>query len=176
MTDSQLPSPITDHSAGAPTSMPPAPVPQASSVPVTATSGNPAYVPANGVALDTNRGYVGLGARFVAGLIDALILAVPNFVLVMATGGLGSIVLQWLYFALMHAGEKQATFGQRAMGIVITDMSGNRLTFGKASGQYFGTIVSGLILFIGYFMIGFTEKKQGLHDMMAGTLHYYRAD
>ncbi len=169
---SDLPSPITDHTQQAP-AVPTqhAPVPAAGT-----TSGAPSFTPANGVALDTPRGYVGLGARFLAGLIDALILAIPNFIVSAITAGLGSIVLVWLYYALQHSSEKQATFGQRAMGMVITDMSGNRISFGKATGQYFASLISGLILLIGYIMIAFTERKQGLHDMMAGTLHYYRAD
>jgi uncharacterized RDD family membrane protein YckC len=165
MSDSPLPSPIQDHT-----------IPQAPPVPQVQPSMGMTGLPGAGRAIDASRGYVGLGPRFAAGLIDALILVVPNALLVVATGGLGSIVLQWLYFAILHSGEKQATFGQRAMGIVITDMDGGRISFGKASGQYFGTLISGLILFIGYFMIAFTEKKQGLHDIMAGTLHYYSAD
>ncbi|MEH2462295.1 RDD family protein [Nostoc sp.] len=31
-------------------------------------------------------------------------------------------------------------------------------------------IISGLILLIGYIMAAFTEKKQALHDIIAGTL------
>ena len=163
MSDSPLPSPIQDHS-----------IPQAPPLPQVAPSMGMMGGTGEGIAIDTMRGYVGFGGRFKAGLIDALILFIPNAILLMATGGLGSIVLQWLYFAILHSGEKQATFGQRACGIVITDENGGRISFGKASGQFFGTLISGLILFIGYFMIAFTEKKQGLHDIMAGTLHYYR--
>ena len=49
-------------------------------------------------------------------------------------------------------------------------MQGQRISFGKATGRYFGQILSGMICFIGYIMVAFTEKKQGLHDMLAGTL------
>jgi uncharacterized RDD family membrane protein YckC len=52
----------------------------------------------------------------------------------------------------------------------VTDLNGDRISFGKASGRFFGKIISRLILGIGFFMIGFTEKKQGLHDMIAGCL------
>jgi uncharacterized RDD family membrane protein YckC len=51
-----------------------------------------------------------------------------------------------------------------------TDMRGKRVSVGRAAGRYFGKISSGLTLVIGYLMVGFTEKKQALHDMMAGTL------
>ncbi len=81
-----------------------------------------------------------------------------------------SIIIQWLYFALMEASAKQATLGKMAIGLYVTDMEGNRITFGRATGRYFGKIVSGLILNIGYIMAGFTQKKQALHDMMANCL------
>jgi uncharacterized RDD family membrane protein YckC len=49
-------------------------------------------------------------------------------------------------------------------------MNGARISFGNATGRYFGKILSGLILYVGYLMVAFTDKKQGLHDMMASTL------
>ena len=54
--------------------------------------------------------------------------------------------------------------------IIVTDEAGNRISFGKATGRHFGKILSALILYIGYIMIAFTGKKQGLHDILAGTL------
>jgi len=91
-------------------------------------------------------------------------------VLIFTLAGLG-ILAQWLYFAYLESGEKQATWGKQAMNIYVTDLAGNRLSFGRASLRYFGKIISGLIpLFIGYIMAGFTERKQALHDMIASTL------
>ena len=81
-----------------------------------------------------------------------------------------SVVVQWLYFALQESSEKQATVGKRALSIRVTDLNGKRLSFGHATGRHFGKIISGMICGIGYFMAGFTEKKQALHDSMAGTL------
>ena len=52
----------------------------------------------------------------------------------------------------------------------MTDLDGDRISFGRASGRHFAKILSGCLLAIGYMMAGFTEKKQALHDMMAGTL------
>jgi uncharacterized RDD family membrane protein YckC len=49
-------------------------------------------------------------------------------------------------------------------------MSGNRISFGRATGRYFGKIVSGVILYIGFLMAGFTQQKQALHDIMASCL------
>ncbi|MGB6469852.1 MAG: RDD family protein, partial [Candidatus Acidiferrales bacterium] len=64
----------------------------------------------------------------------------------------------------------QGTLGKRALGLLVTDLEGRRVSFGRASGRYFGKIVSALILMIGFIMAGFTEKKQALHDMLAGCL------
>jgi len=96
----------------------------------------------------------------------------------MAAGVIGGMVTffilisaaQWLYFALMESSAKQATLGKMALSIIVTDLNGNRLSFGRATGRYFGKIISGAILMIGYIMAGFTEKKQALHDIIAGCL------
>jgi uncharacterized RDD family membrane protein YckC len=81
------------------------------------------------------------------------------------------IVVRWLYFAGMESSARQATFGKAAMSLYVTDLKGQPLTFGRATGRFFAKLVSGLIpLGIGYIMAGFTEKKQALHDMIAGTV------
>ena len=56
------------------------------------------------------------------------------------------------------------------MSLRVTDLNYNRISFGNASGRFFGKILSGLILCIGYMMAGWTERKQALHDQMASTL------
>ena len=52
----------------------------------------------------------------------------------------------------------------------LTDYDGNCISFGRATGRHFGKIVSSLTLLIGYLMVAFTPRKQGLHDIMAGCL------
>ncbi len=84
--------------------------------------------------------------------------------------GVFLIVVRWLYFALLESSAWQATLGKKAMGIYVTGLDGNRIGFGRATGRYFGKIISALILMIGFIMAGFTERKQALHDMIAGTL------
>ncbi len=79
-------------------------------------------------------------------------------------------LLYWLYFALMESSEWQATLGKRAVNIKVTDLDGNRISFLRATGRFFGKILSSLILLVGYIMAAFTEKKQALHDILAGTL------
>lgn len=78
---------------------------------------------------------------------------------------------RWLYYAACESSVWQATLGKKALGLYVTDLNGNRVTFRRASGRFFARIVTGLIPFaIGYIMAGFTQKKQALHDMIASCL------
>lgn len=173
--------------------------------------------PAAGVAVSPHSGvgaisyiltpvYAGFWLRFVAYLIDSviigfagLVLFIPFFFLIggaaflgalsehhgetLAPAQLGALItigllfggiallLHWLYFAYLESGEKQGTWGKQALGLYVTDLAGNRVSFGRASGRFFAKIISGLIPFaIGYIMAGFTERKQALHDMIASCL------
>jgi uncharacterized RDD family membrane protein YckC len=77
----------------------------------------------------------------------------------------------WLYNALLECSEWQGSAGKKALGLIVTDMAGQRVTFARASGRHFGKIVTSFIpLGIGYAMAGFTEKRQALHDMLASCL------
>lgn len=84
--------------------------------------------------------------------------------------GVISIFVAWSYYAGMESSPLRATLGKLAVGIQVTSDDGRRLSFAKATGRYFGKIISGLIIGIGYLMAGWTTKKQALHDMMAGAL------
>lgn len=79
-------------------------------------------------------------------------------------------LVSWLYFAAFESSPWQATPGKKVMGLRVTDLEGRRLSFIRASGRYFGKIISWLLLGIGFLLAGFTEKKQALHDMLAGCL------
>jgi len=81
-----------------------------------------------------------------------------------------AIMAIWVYFAVMESSSTQGTLGKMALGIKVTDTYGNRIGFGKASGRFFGKMISGIVLGIGFLMVAFTEKKQGLHDIMADCL------
>lgn len=78
-------------------------------------------------------------------------------------------LIRWLYFAIMES-INGATVGKMVLGIKVTDMNGCTISFGRATGRYFGKILSGLILYVGFIMAGFTQQKQALHDIIAGTL------
>jgi len=81
-----------------------------------------------------------------------------------------ALVVTWLYFALMESSPRGATVGKMVLGLRVVDEQGNRISFMRATGRFFAKIVSSIILFIGFLMIAFTDRKRGLHDIMAGTL------
>lgn len=85
-------------------------------------------------------------------------------------GFLTGISAGWLYEALLISSSYQATLGKMAVGIVVTDVQGRRISFLRATGRYVGKTVSGMLMMIGYLIQPFTEKRQALHDMMAGCL------
>ena len=131
--------------------------------------------------------YAGFWKRFVAVFLDSIILYILGAliggvfgflygaILRTAEGIEGiavilGIVIGWLYFALSESSSKQATLGKQAMGIIVTDLNGQRISFGRATGRHFGKFISVLTLYIGFIMVAFTEKKQALHDIMAGCL------
>jgi uncharacterized RDD family membrane protein YckC len=99
---------------------------------------------------------------------DAGIFALMGFLFLAATA---MLLFTWLYHALMESSEWQATLGKKALGLVVTDMAGQRVSFGRSTGRHFAKIITNMVpAFIGYIMAGFTEKRQALHDMMAGCL------
>jgi uncharacterized RDD family membrane protein YckC len=80
-------------------------------------------------------------------------------------------LVSWLYHALSESSSWQATLGKKMLNLKVTDMSGQPISFGRASGRFFAKIITGMIpLMIGYIIAGFTEKKQAIHDMIASCL------
>jgi uncharacterized RDD family membrane protein YckC len=114
--------------------------------------------------------YAGFWKRFAAIIIDGIILGIINGILGRISTSYVSILTSWLYYALCESSSAQATVGKIALGIKVTDLDGNKISFAQATGRYFAKIISGIILFMGFIMAGFTEKKQALHDMIANTL------
>ncbi len=142
--------------------------------------------------------YAGFWLRFIALLIDSIILSLANAMILtpVFTGLLAidapeivygenlailmapyyllsnaiSLVGGFLYYALMESSSQQGTIGKMALGLVVTDLDGKPISFVKATGRYFAKILSAMIFLIGYIMAAFTSKKQALHDMLSGSL------
>lgn len=85
-------------------------------------------------------------------------------------GAVLGVVGSWIYEAAMESSSLQATLGKMIFGMKVMDLNGNRISFARATGRHFAKYISSAILFVGYIMAGFTERKQALHDMIAGTL------
>jgi uncharacterized RDD family membrane protein YckC/Tfp pilus assembly protein PilE len=130
-----------------------------------------------------------VAAYFIDGFIVGIIAWVVGLVLILgiaATGGISAMIaatflnyvvmiaIYWLYFALQESSAAQATLGKRAFGLKVTDDHAHGISFGRASGRFFGKFVSSFTLGIGYALAGFTERKQALHDMMAATFVVFR--
>lgn len=157
-----------------------------------------------GTVAGTSTAFAGFWLRLVAAILDNVILTVPTAplaILIFATmlPGLAMargnpallfatlfpriiffviliLAVKWLYWALMEASGWQATLGKKALGLYVTDLEGNRVSFGKASGRFWsGRGLSLVPLGNLYYLVdciccGFTEKKQAVHDMIAGCL------
>ena len=125
--------------------------------------------------------YAGFVSRLVAYAVDLVLTGVasgslaalgaadPTADIDSLSRGIG-LLLTWFYFAGFESSKWQATPGKQLLGLKVTNLNQGRVGFLKATGRHFGKIISGLIFLMGFIMAAFTEKKQALHDMMAGTL------
>lgn len=129
--------------------------------------------------------YVDFRKRFTAWAIDAVILYVIGFFYIfllisvepelsIISIALSSIVIDMIYFAGFESSKKQATPGKQSLGIKVTDLEGNRISFGKAFFRYVLKLTTELFFGVGYLAIVFSEKKQGLYDMAVGTVVVYK--
>lgn len=126
--------------------------------------------------------YAGFWRRLGAYLIDFLVILVGWIVLSVILRALPRdaklsllsflvvAVGQWLYFAIGWSSAAQGTIGKQALGIKVADLDGNRIGFGRATGRYFAQILTALTFGVGYAMIVFTQRRQALHDFVAGTV------
>lgn len=146
---------------------------------------NPLGAPGSGTAIFDRAYYGGFWRRLAGLMLDSLILLIPMFLLGLIVGllipqwaedewqlNLVSVIAAWLYFAFTQSSAAQASPGQRALNLKVTDLQGRRISFGRASGRHFASLLSALLLFIGYLMNLFTARRQTLHDLIAGTLVY----
>ena len=152
-----------------------------------------------------NTNYAGFWMRFVAFVIDNIIIGILRaFVIVpiLATMGYGlsqeiptdmenpdqimrfiamiaaiggvvtlvSTIIWVLYYTFMESSNLQASVGKLALGLIVTDENGGKIDFSKALVRSLSKVISSMILCIGFIMVGFTDRKQGLHDIIAKTL------
>lgn len=136
---------------------------------------------------------IGFGRRFLAYLIDSILLTIVNNVCgvivgvviglssaaagsdrenISAAAQLVSICLSLLISASYLAGfwaTTGQTLGKMALGIKVISADGSPVSWGKALLRYLGYIISGLILALGFIWVAFDPQRQGWHDKIAGT-------
>jgi uncharacterized RDD family membrane protein YckC len=117
--------------------------------------------------------FAGFWIRAAAYIIDTVLGVIVMLALVFIAGDLQSmtdpeattafrlsdllgLIIGIVYFAGFESSAYQATPGKMALGLIVTDLDGRR--------------ISAMILLIGFIMVAFTDRKQGLHDYIASTL------
>jgi uncharacterized RDD family membrane protein YckC len=142
--------------------------------------------------------YGGFWIRFVAYLIDVIILAIVGSVVqIFFLGSLrnvvpvqpgvppgpevfgrmfGAIGLGWLISVAINAlyeglfvGKLGATPGKMALSLKVVRADSSPVTLGRAFGRYFGKYLSVFTLLIGFIIAGFDSQKRALHDMICDT-------
>ncbi|PIR38914.1 MAG: hypothetical protein COV35_05395 [Alphaproteobacteria bacterium CG11_big_fil_rev_8_21_14_0_20_39_49] len=136
--------------------------------------------------------YAGFWIRFLAVIIDGLILGVAMYAVQAVTGiqlivtdysmeaGQASANTSWLgtvihilYMTVTTGSPLQATLGKKILGLRVIRADGSKITYLRAFGRFWATVLSALTLCIGYIMAGFTNQKKALHDMVADTRVVY---
>ncbi len=117
--------------------------------------------------------YAGFWMRFLASLIDGVILLIVGLVLAAAAGGTTGAVLQFAFGIVYVIGfwiAQGATPGKMALGIQITTVDGEPIGLGRAILRYIGYFVSWITKGLGFLIIAFNPEKRALHDYIAGTV------
>jgi uncharacterized RDD family membrane protein YckC len=138
--------------------------------------------------------WIRFAAKFVDGLILGVVLIIPMVVIfgvagaASARGGgpqpeammllqllaqLGYYVLAGIY-SIFFVGKYGATPGKMACGLKVVTDTGERVSYGRATGRFFAEILSGMICYIGYIMAGFDQQKRSLHDHICSTRVIYK--
>ena len=77
----------------------------------------------------------------------------------------------WLYFAGFESSRLQSTLSGRILGLRVTDLQGEPVSFNRATVRHFAMYLSALTPFaIGYLMAFWTKRRQTLHDYLSSTL------
>ncbi|RMI19592.1 MAG: RDD family protein [Calditrichaeota bacterium] len=138
--------------------------------------------------------YVGFGKRLAAYLIDAIILAIPMFILqtlIMGDAMSGmqagdpaamqeftsayfkvaalNILIGIVYVVGMWTYADGATLGKKALRIKVVKSDGSPITLGSAFLRYIGYFISSLVCLLGYLWIIWDQERRGWHDMIANT-------
>lgn len=145
------------------------------------------------VTVKSNQRFAGFWIRLVARMIDNVITSIAGYIFqipmlaVMASMGSDPAKLNWWLFgstaafavimSIVAAGyyeawflvKKGATPGKMILGLKVVRARGGEFRWGLAWGRYFAHLLSGLTMYVGYFMAGWDEEKRALHDRICDT-------
>jgi len=147
-----------------------------------------------GVTIAGNFEYAGFWIRFGAKMIDGIILAICQGIIgfcigmVFALVGVEQEAAVWGIFGIQaffnlgipiayntyFIGRYSATLGKMACQIKVVTPEGEPVSYARALGRYFGELVSGFMLLIGYIMAAFDDEKRALHDRICSTRVVYK--
>jgi uncharacterized RDD family membrane protein YckC len=129
--------------------------------------------------------YAGFWVRFLAYLIDGIVLAVPSLALAVLAQGLGggserglavrllAALVSIAYFVVTWA--RGGTLGMRVLGLgVVNIVTGERIGIGRSALRYVGFVVGALLCYLGWIWVAFDPYKQAWHDRLAGTAVIHR--
>jgi uncharacterized RDD family membrane protein YckC len=120
------------------------------------------------INLLSNR-HASFGRRFLAVVLDGMILLIPAAVLGSILPFVGGLLAWFLYAPFFESSVLKATIGKKLMGIQVVDAAGARITFRAAMIRSLVKLLSCALSFLPYLTALFTEKKQAVHDMLAET-------
>jgi uncharacterized RDD family membrane protein YckC len=128
------------------------------------------------------QGYTGRGSgpragfwrRLAGALLDGIILALINTILVAVLKTAGDVVgllVSFTYLTLLIGGPRGQTLGQQALGIrVISFETGGSIGYGRAFIRIFAAYISAIVILLGYFWMLWDKEKQCWHDKLAGDV------
>jgi len=135
--------------------------------------------------------YAGFWRRVLASLIDQIALSIGATILIIVLYALSTLLridssqiegiayslpfilyipILWLYRTIMESSKVQGTLGKLVVGIIVTDMNYRRISFGRANGRFWSSLLTLETLGIGFILAAFTKKRQAMHDFIAQTL------
>jgi uncharacterized RDD family membrane protein YckC len=149
-----------------------------------------------GVGAAVSVKFGGFWIRFVAAVIDGIILFVISTILQFAVLGakagspfpdpthpeahladtLSILAVAWLLGTAVGATYEGlfvarfgATPGKMALSLKVVRPGGGPVSLGRAIGRYFAKMLSGFALMIGYIIAAFDSEKRAMHDMICDT-------
>jgi uncharacterized RDD family membrane protein YckC len=129
--------------------------------------------------------YAGFWMRFWAYLVDIIVVASLNGILItplirgfdlpatepaiLPLQAILTGIVYYTYFILMTKFLSQ-TLGKMLFGLKVASLNKRKLTWGTVIfREGIGRFISKTILFVGFLVVAFTKKKQGIHDLFADT-------